>query len=530
MADISASEAASPDRGGKVAAFFATPLRGLLSISALQLVLWTLVPALLNKTPPTDTLEGYMWGRQWVPMTYKHPQMPAWALEITHDLTGSYTWGHFMLSQIFICATFVMVYLMARDMVGKRGALASVLLLPTLAVFSWGTRQFNHDVAQMPFWVAVSWLLWRASRDNKMGWWVALGLVSGISLYAKFSMGLIMLFGALWLCIEPQARKRWATAGPWVALAIIAVFSVTVIYNIVQLHFLPVTYADGRDGWVLNHRGRFYYIGVQVMLLLILPIALYASGMLRRAKDEPAGFDPRLLGDRRARVYLLWMGAGPPLLLALASPFTGVGEAWSKPMYSLLGLIAVAYLGNRLTDRVLRRVAGWSVGVLLFGVVTYAIFVPVKCYVTGDLNNACVPGPTIGARLQQIWHEQEHQPLGIVAGDGSMMMTAGVFASDLPSMFTDFNFAYSPWITPSRIARQGMMVIWANAGPPPPGAAPWVARRKIDRAKFPWAKGRPPLTVSYVIVPPKSKGKADTAAGEKTATATAVGTAAGAKK
>ena len=488
----------------------ATPALGLMALCALQMFLWTLIPALLNKTPPTDTLEGYMWGREWVPMTYKHPQMPAWLLEITHDLTGSYTWGHFLLSQVFVCATFVLAYLMAREMVDRRAALASVLLLPTLAIFSWGTRQFNHDVAQMPFWVAICWLLWRATRDNRMGWWIALGLVAGISLYAKFSMGLIMLFGALWLFVEPEARKRMRTPGPWVAMAIVAAFSATVIYNVAALHFLPLTYADGRDGWVLSHRGRFYYIGVQLLLLLILPIALYASGLWRRRAADPAGFDPRLLQDRRARLYLLWMGAGPPLLLAGASVFTGVGEAWSKPMYSLLGLIAIAYLGARLNDGVLRRIAGWSIGMVLFGAATYAIFVPTKCYLAGKLNTACVPGPQIGARLQQIWYDHTHRPLGIVAGDSSLMMTAGVFASDLPSMFTEFNFRYSPWITPARIARQGMLVIWGKGDQPPPASAPWTAGRPVGTAKFPWANGEPPLIAHYVIVPPT-----DPAAGAK---------------
>lgn len=501
MNNISASGAVRAGSGDRRALFFSTPLSGLISICALQLLLWTLVPALVNRTPPTDTLEGYMWGREWVPMTYKHPQMPAWLLEITHDLTGSFTWGHFLLSQIVVCATFVMVYVMARDMVGKRGALASVLLLPTLAVFSWGTRQFNHDVMQMPFWVAVSWLLWRAQRDNRLGWWIALGLVSGISLYAKFSMGLLMLFGALWLFVEPAARKRMATRGPWIAMAIIAAFSAMIVVNMAQVHFLPLTYADGRDGWVLQHRGRFYYIGVQLALLLFFPIALYTSGLMRRGQDDPHG-GARLLDDRRARLYLLWMGVGPPLLLALASPFTGVGEAWSKPMYSLLGLIAVAYLGQRLSDRVMRNLARWSVGMILFGVATYGAFAPAKCYLQGKLNNACLPGPQIGARFQALWHAREHRPLGIVAGSEGIMMTTGVFASDMPSMFTDFNFDYAPWITPARIARQGMLVVWSGTGPAPAASKRWTAGLPVGHERFVWARGRPPLTVSYVMVPP----------------------------
>ena len=33
---------------------------------ALQIVAWTLAPALTHTSPPLDVVEGYMWGREWV--------------------------------------------------------------------------------------------------------------------------------------------------------------------------------------------------------------------------------------------------------------------------------------------------------------------------------------------------------------------------------------------------------------------------------------------------------------------------------
>ncbi|HUS96229.1 MAG TPA: hypothetical protein VMX97_05780, partial [Hyphomicrobiaceae bacterium] len=48
---------------------------------AIQIIIWTLVPALSNHAPPIDVVEGYMWGREWVIGTYKHPALPSWVLE-----------------------------------------------------------------------------------------------------------------------------------------------------------------------------------------------------------------------------------------------------------------------------------------------------------------------------------------------------------------------------------------------------------------------------------------------------------------
>ncbi|MGX7873674.1 hypothetical protein ACVDG5_013725 [Mesorhizobium sp. ORM6] len=42
-----------------------------------QILCWTVVPSLVDPAPPADVVEGFMWGREWVLLTYKHPQLPA---------------------------------------------------------------------------------------------------------------------------------------------------------------------------------------------------------------------------------------------------------------------------------------------------------------------------------------------------------------------------------------------------------------------------------------------------------------------
>ena len=72
-----------------------------------QIVAWTLAPALTHSAPPLDVVEGYMWGREWVIATYKHPALPSWALEASRLATGAVGWPAYFVSQLFIAATFV---------------------------------------------------------------------------------------------------------------------------------------------------------------------------------------------------------------------------------------------------------------------------------------------------------------------------------------------------------------------------------------------------------------------------------------
>ena len=163
----------------------ARPGLALSLLCLVQLVVWTVAPAVVDRTPPNDALEEILWSREWMLLTYKHPQLPAWLTSITYHLTGSYLWGGYLLPQLAVCATFALVYALGRDMMGARAALAGVLLLPVTGFFSAGTRQFNHDIAQLPFWAAICWLLWRATQEEKTRWWVLLGTSAGIGLYAK---------------------------------------------------------------------------------------------------------------------------------------------------------------------------------------------------------------------------------------------------------------------------------------------------------------------------------------------------------
>jgi len=111
------------------------PWRLLALLCLTQIACWTVMPALVNVGPPYDVVEGFMWGREWVLLTYKHPQLPCWLLEISHLLTGSFRWPQYMLSQLLISTTFVLVCLLARDIMGSIRALAAVLLMPAIYFF-----------------------------------------------------------------------------------------------------------------------------------------------------------------------------------------------------------------------------------------------------------------------------------------------------------------------------------------------------------------------------------------------------------
>ncbi|TGT79722.1 glycosyltransferase family 39 protein, partial [Mesorhizobium sp. M5C.F.Ca.ET.164.01.1.1] len=94
---------------------------------------------------------------------------------------------------------------------------------------------------------------------------------------------------------DSRARSRLATPWPWLGLAVFLGVAAPLAVELVRLDFMPLTYAEHRNAWVLANRARLYYIGVQLAGLAVLPIVLALSGLLRRQADptrEPVQAHP----------------------------------------------------------------------------------------------------------------------------------------------------------------------------------------------------------------------------------------------
>ncbi|AZO14315.1 glycosyltransferase family 39 protein [Mesorhizobium sp. M2A.F.Ca.ET.043.05.1.1] len=479
------------------------PWRLLALLCLTQIACWTVMPALVNVGPPYDVVEGFMWGREWVLLTYKHPQLPCWLLEISHLLTGSFRWPQYMLSQLLVSTTFVLVYLLARDIMGSTRALAAVLLMPSIYFFGWPTPQFNHDYAQMPFWAGISWLLWRAARDGRPGLWLALGVVSGMGLDAKFSTALLLVFGGIWLLYDSRARSRLATPWPWLGLAVFLGIAAPLAVELLRLDFLPLTYAAHRNEWVLAHRARLYYIGVQLAALSAVPVVLALSGLLRRrATPGQEPLQPHPAPERRAIIYLAWMGLGPALLIMIASLLTGTGESWGATMYNLVGALVIALLGHRLGAKELRRLTVLALLCVVAVSSAYAVTRWTGCNVRGRLQPMCWPAQSISRTAETIWHEAVPGPLGIVGGEDGVARLAGLEAADQPSIFTALDRRLAPWITDQRLRDQGMLLVWPKGWPLTPRQLAWTEGLPVKTVSFDWSLRAPPLEINFAVIPP----------------------------
>ncbi len=472
-----------------------------------QIVAWTLAPALSHSAPPLDVVEGYMWGREWVLATYKHPALPSWALEASRIVTGAVGWPAYLLSQLCVAATFLFVYLLGRDLMGPHRAAAGTLLLTGIAFYAWPTSEFNHNIAETPFWAALAWALWRAVERRRPGWWMLVGALGAAGLYAKLSTALVLLPAAGWILWDRRARECLATPGPWLGLAAFLMLAAPLGLWLLTHDTGPLQYAAARSMQAQGQGLEGFAASIALNLAGMLAMLAIAGLLGRRPHPEPSGLSGEPVSDRAIR-YLAVFTAGPLLLAVVGAVLGGASlkSAWGSSMFNLAGLLAVALTARRFDVRALQRIAVCA-GVLLALVpIGYAAVVLIGPQRDAMRMRVIWPQAEMSERLSAVWARETGKPLRIVGGDAWIAGLVGVSAEGSPSIFTDGNPAYAPWITPDRLRREGILIVWdARTKRIPPALAPLVAAHKTGEERFAFRRVKPgkEVAIGYAVVPPR---------------------------
>lgn len=485
-----------------ISSLSARPDRALWALMLAQIAFWTAAPSFSHSSPPLDVIEMYVFGREHVIAVYKHPNLPGLVLEASRLLTGMVGWPAYLVSQLFIAATFWAVFELGREVMDARRALAGTLLLAGVFYFSWPTPEFNHNVAQMPFWAAIALLLWRATTRGGLVNWGLLGLVAGFGLWAKYSTAVLLAAGALWLLLDAKGRRALLTPGPHVALVLFAAAAAPQAWWIMQSDAAPIRFAAARasqDGGVLHTLE--FLLGQAVTHLPFLILLAAAGWFGRKAEDAPPA------PERRALWYLLIMGLGPLALAIVGALATGAGlkTAWATPMFNLSGLIVVALTSSKVNDARVGRLA-WGAAALLVALpALYFAYIAFGSNVRGKPQRTNWPQAAISATLERAWMEETHAPLRIVAGDILNAGAVGLRDRNPPSLLIDGDYATSPWVTPADVARDGVLAVWRPGGELSPSMAALVEGHAPNsvRFRYPVVAELPPLELNYIIIPPQ---------------------------
>ncbi len=380
----------------------------------IHLVLWTVVPTIVNQNLPLDTIEALAWGSNLDWGFNKHPPLSAFFCEVFFKIFGAQDWAYYLLSQIFVVLSFYFVFKLANLLTNNLSmSLISVLMLEGIYFYNFTTPEFNVNISQMPFWALTIYFTWKIF-DKKvpnvidlilLGIFAAAGFLSKyLFLYLLISIDLLFFY------LIFIARDRKFNFSYLISLEVFLLLLIPHFIWLTNNDFVTITYGLARSGaenfQLFNHiKNPIMFILKQIGILI--PFFIFCLVLLKKFKIKINLKDKKL-------IFLIFVNIVPIILILLTSIISGakIRTMWMTPFYLYIGLLFVYLFKNQINLNKLNNFLISFIFLFLFSPFVYGYISLSK-----DDKRTDYPGKQIAKKVQFEWDQNFDEPIAFVIGD-----------------------------------------------------------------------------------------------------------------
>ncbi len=379
-----------------------------------HLIFWTLAPSLTNQNLPLDTIEHLAWGSNLEWGFNKHPPMVAFVVEVFYRIFGSQDWAYYLLSQIFVCISFIYVFKLGIEILDNPLlSLISVLLLESIYFYNFTTPEFNVNVCQLPFWSIAVYYSWKIFNQNKINVLdcILLGLFGAIGFLSKY-LFIYLLFSIVLLFIYFIFYKKIKNFD-FKYLISIEVFIVLLVPHLIWLidnDYTTLRYGlkrTGLDGSNILDHIKYPIIFLLKQFIILIPFFLMVRLLIKKIKYKINLKDKKLL-------FLFFVNIIPILLMLITSIITGskIRTMWMTPFYLFFGILFVYIFQTQINLKKLNP--------FLYGF-TFLFFLSPILYsyisISQTDKRTDYPGKEIASKVQIKWDQEFDNEIQFVIGD-----------------------------------------------------------------------------------------------------------------
>ena len=336
----------------------------LLLFVVLHLAVWTLTPYWGHWKVPVDNYDQLDWVQHLAWGYAKHPPFPTWVLGATELLLPHGVATTYALGALFTGAMLWLAWLLTDELLDRRRALISVLLICGITYYTSHVRYFNHNTALMLAHAAATLCIWRCAEALRTRWWVLLGLIWGCGALSKYQMALTIACNVVYLALLARQPGRAGEVrefgkGLLIAGGVCALLLLPHAYWLVSNDFPTFGYAShsmaaGLSGYqrmlnTLEFLG--HHVGRAAPMAVVALLLAWLAG-LRYRQDAPVPSPANSARQHDALLLLQVHTLLPFALMTLLSLLGGVALQihWGTAYLWLLGpLFMTTTLGRRLT-------------------------------------------------------------------------------------------------------------------------------------------------------------------------------------
>lgn len=287
-----------------------------------------------------DEAQYWVWSLEPALGYYSKPPLVAWIIHASTSIFGSGTFGVRATSPIAHAATALILYAVGNRLYGPRIGMWSAILYATLPAVFVSSMLISTDPFLLLFWAAALYVSVRLVETNDERWWLALGLIVGLGMLAKYAMAMFPVGLALFFALSPDERRRIRRRGP--ALALVLAFLCYLPNLVWNLEHAFVSYKHTADNANLAGALTRPFKGVEFLLSqfgVFGPIP-FAILLVALARPKP------LIADVRSR--LLASVLLPLATMMVVVAFLSRANAnWAAPLYVSATVLVVAWAIER---------------------------------------------------------------------------------------------------------------------------------------------------------------------------------------
>lgn len=333
----------------------------LIGSTLLHLILLLRFPLAPDETYYWEWSRHLGWGY------YDQGPMVAWWIRATCLIFGDTPLGIRFGIVLAALGIQVLVYLMARDLFGRRAGLLAVLFSTITPLALAGSFVATYDPLLAFFWTAAMYCAMRALFFKDGRAWIGLGLALGLGLLSKHTMALFVP------CLALYAVGVRTDARPPIRYALLTLGIGTLVFvpNLVwqanhewlTLRHLLLLTNRGVDHRALRRLGD--YVGSQVGLITPLLCFGFVAGLVWAARDRRKADGERL--------WLLFCMSAPVLLSFLVM----TAKAKVQANWAVIGWVSPPILYAAWLERASVRASRYaSAACACCGVIALALIVP----------------------------------------------------------------------------------------------------------------------------------------------------------
>ncbi len=282
------------------------------------------------------------WSRHLSWGYYSKPPLVAWIIALSCKIFGTSTFTVRLPAAVLSVGSLVWLFLLTKEMFGERAGLFAVLfsiLTPGSCVLGF---IMTIDPPLMFFWSLALYLLWKATEQNSLFYWILTGIAAAFGLLAKQTM--IAFLPIIFLYLYLHRREQIKSIGPFLILTIVFLAILpTLIWNAnhqwITFKHTAHHFEEGGPKFHLELKTLFEFIGTQLIVFSPITWILMIFLFFKTIKD---------IKVNKKIAYLLCFSLLPLIPVVLLSLKQRVNANWPAPFYIAGFVLIGAYMCNSL--------------------------------------------------------------------------------------------------------------------------------------------------------------------------------------